>query len=238
MKGFRFAVRQIVPLMFAYLFVGLASGLLLNEAGYGPVWAFFSALLIYAGSMQIVMVTLMTSGVALPVVAVMTLLINARHVFYGISFMEEFRRIGKERGGFWRYPYMALTLTDETYSVLCSLKVPKELNRGKVIFTILLLCHMLWVFSCTLGAAIGQALPVDMAGIEFSATALFVAVVVNQWREAPSHLPAIVGVSSAVLFYFWLGPDRLILPALSASVVALVLLRARIPARAEEVSHE
>lgn len=238
MKEVRYAFRQVVPIMFAYIFVGLASGLLLQKAGYAPVWAFLSALFIYAGSMQIVMVTLMVSGVPLLLIAATTLFINARHVFYGLSFIEEFRAIGRRRGSFWKYPYMALTLTDETYSVLCALKVPQGLDRGKVEFAILLMCHMLWVVSCTAGAAIGSALPVDMAGIEFSATALFVAVVVNQWREAKSHLPALIGLASAILFYFVLGPDQLILPALSMSVVTLVLLKNRIPVSASEVPHE
>ncbi len=239
MKAFRFAALQTVPIIFAYLFVGLASGLLLNKAGYAPQWAFLSALFIYAGSMQIVMVTLMTSGVSLAVIAVMTLLINARHIFYGISFIEPFRAIGREKGNAWKFPYMALTLTDETYSLLVSLKVPDGIPRGKVQFYILLLCHLLWIFSCTAGAALGQMLPVDMTGIEFSATALFVAVVVNQWREAKTHLPAIIGVSSAILFYFVLGPDQLILPALSVSVIALMILKGRVaPALAKEAAHD
>lgn len=238
MKALRFALGQIVPLIFAYIFVGLASGLLLNQAGYAPVWAFLSALLVYAGSMQIVMVSLMVSGVPLFVIALTTLFINARHVFYGISFIDEFRAIGRRKGQGWKYPYMALTLTDETYSVLCALKVPGDIDRGQVQFYIQLLCHLLWIASCTLGAVLGSALPIDMSGIEFSATALFVAVVVNQWREAKSHIPAIVGVASAVAFYFLLGPDRLILPALSMSAVALMLLRGRIQPRLTEVPHD
>ena len=239
MKEIRYAFTQVVPIMFAYIFVGLASGLLLEEAGYAPVWAFMSALFIYAGSMQIVMVTLMVSGVPLLLIALTTLFLNARHMFYGISFVDDFRAMGKRRHSGWKYPYMALTLTDETYSVLCALKVPQGMDKGKVQFAILLMCHMLWVASCTAGAAIGSALPVDMAGIEFSATALFVAVVVNQWREAKSHLPALIGLGSAILFYFVLGPDRLILPALSMSVVALALVKNRIPtAAAVEVPHE
>lgn len=237
-KAFRFALKQIIPLIFAYLFVGLASGLLLHKAGYAPVWAFLSALLVYAGSMQIVMVTLMVSGVPLYMVAVMTLLINARHVFYGISFIDEFRQAGRGKGQGWKFPYMALTLTDETYSVLCALRVPAELDRHQVQFWIQHLCHMLWVCSCTLGAVAGELLPVDMTGIEFSATALFVAVVVNQWREARSHLPALIGLASAIVYYFVLGPDGLILPALSTSVVALVLLRKQIPTGAMEVEHD
>ena len=238
MKDFRYALKQIIPLLFSYLFVGIASGLLLHKAGYSPIWAFLSALLIYAGSMQIVMVTLMTSGVPLYMIALMTLFINARHIFYGISFIDEFRSIGQRRGQGWKYPYMALTLTDETYSVLCALRVPQGFDRQRIEFTILLLCHMLWVFSCTLGAMLGQMLPVDMTGIDFSATALFVAVVVNQWQTARSHAPAIIGFASAILFYFLLGPNGMILPALSVSVIVLVIFKERIPTQTLEAKHD
>ena len=105
-------------------------------------------------------------------------------------------------------------------------------------FAMLAMCHLLWIASCTAGALIGGMLPVDFAGIEFSATALFVAVVVNQWREAASHVPALVGLASALLFYLLLGPDQMILPALSASVVALALLKDRIAMRKPEANDE
>lgn len=110
MKSFHFAVKQIVPLLFSYLFVGIAFGVLISEAGYSVMWSFFAGMFIYAGSMQIVMISLMTSGVSLFMIAIMTFFINARHIFYGIGFVEKFKKMG------WKYPYMALTLTDETYS--------------------------------------------------------------------------------------------------------------------------
>jgi 4-azaleucine resistance transporter AzlC len=237
-KSYTYAFKQVIPILLSYVFIGIASGLLLSQAGYGPAWAALSALLIYAGSMQIVMVTLMTGGVSLAVVAITALLINARHLFYGISFIGEFRAAGRDNGQRWKYPYMALTLTDETYSVLCSLRLPAGEERRRVEFAILFLCHMIWIASCALGAAIGQALPVDLTGIDFSATALFTAVVVNQWRQAHSHLPAIIGFGSALLFYFLLGPDQMILPALSASVVTLLFVKKRIPTEALEGVHE
>ena len=223
MRSFRFALLQVAPLLFSYLFVGLAAGLLLHEAGYGVLWSFFSALLVYAGSMQIVMVSLLTSGAPLPMIAAMGFFINARHMFYGIGFVERFRAAGG-----WRYPYMALTMTDETYSVLCSVRYPPDVDGSKADFYIQLLCHLFWVFSCTMGALAGSLLPADLSGIEFSATAFFVAVVVSQWQQADSHIPAVTGLLSAVAFYFLIGPENFILPALSASLVALVLLRRRV----------
>jgi 4-azaleucine resistance transporter AzlC len=163
-------------------------------------------------------------------VAVMTFFINARHIFYGISFIEEFREIGKQKHSFWKYPYMALTVTDETYSVLCSLECPEGINKQKVEFYILFLCHMLWIASCTAGALVGNMIPLDMTGIDFSATAFFCVVVVNQWRQSKSHLPALTGLISAVIFYAILGADNFILPALSVSMIFLVVSKDRMTA--------
>ncbi len=222
MRTFRFAVRQIVPLLFSYIFVGIAFGVLIHEAGYSVFWSFLSGVFIYAGSMQIVMVSLMTSGVPLIMIALMTFFINARHIFYGIGFVARFRRMG------WKYPYMVLTLTDETYSVLCSIEYPEDIDEQKADFYIALLCHMLWIISCTMGALIGEMLPFDMKGIEFSATAFFVVVCVNQWRQFDSHIPAITGFVSAIAFYILLGAEYFLLPALSVSLITLIIMRERI----------
>jgi len=225
MNPMKYALKQMIPLVLSYLFVGLASGILLIKAGYSPIWAFLSASLIYAGTMQIIMVTLMTSDTPLYMIAIMALFINARHIFYGISFIDEFRNIGKQSKSYWKYPYMALTMTDETYAILSSLKCPIDLDKQKVEFNILFLCHIFWIVSCTLGAIIGNAIHINMIGIEFSATAFFTAVVVNQWRECKSYIPAITGFISAILFYLLIGKGNFILPALSASMIILVIFK-------------
>lgn len=206
-------------MLFSYIFVGIAFGILINDIGYSSLWAFLAGVFIYAGSMQIVMVSLMTAGLPLHMIAIMTFFINARHIFYGIGFVDKFRQMG------WKYPYMILTITDETYSVLCSIKYPDNMDEQKVDFYIALTCHLLWVFSCTAGALIGQLITVDMTGIEFSATAFFVVVCVNQWRQFSSHIPAIAGFASAIVFYMLLGADSFILPALSVSMIVLVIMK-------------
>lgn len=219
MKTFRFAAKQVTPLLFSYIFVGIAYGILMNQSGYSALWTFASAMFIYAGSMQIILISLMTSGVPLYMIAVMTFFINARHIFYGIGFVDKFRRMG------WKYPFMVLTLTDETYSVLCSLKYPEDVDEQKTDFYIAFICYCLWIFSCTAGALLGRMLPVNLTGIEFSATAFFIVVCVNQWLSFGSKIPAIAGFISGIIFYFLLGPDKFLLPALSASLIVLLVMK-------------
>lgn len=231
MEEIRFAFKQTVPILFTYLFIGIAYGILMQQAGYSPIWSFFSALFIFAGSMQIVMIPLMQTGTSLMTLAVTTFFINARHLFYGIGFIENFRKMG------WKYPYMVLTLTDETYSVLCSVKYKDGLDKEKATFFIALFNHCYWIAGCTLGSIAGQLLRWDMTGIEFSATAFFTVVVINHWKMNLSRTPIFVGAGSSILLYILLGADQFLTPALLISLIALILLKDRVTIKTEGTLH-
>ena len=219
LKTISFALKQIFPISFCYLFVGIAFGILMHHAGYSFLWTMTSAIFIYAGSMQIIMVSFMAAGMPIYMIALMTLLINGRHIFYGIGFIQRFRGMG------WKYPYMTLTVTDEVYSIFCSSQYPNNLNRKNIDFTIAFLCHLLWIVSCMLGSLLSTFETFNLAGIEFSATAFFVTVCINQWQQFKTHLPAIIGLFNALFFYICLGPNHFILPALAGSALLLLLLR-------------
>ena len=219
MKELRFAVKNTVPIFFTYLFIGIAFGILMSDAGYSVLLTTASSLFIYAGSMQLVMVPMMASGASLLSLAVMAFFVNARHVFYGIGFIEKFRRMG------WRSPYMILALTDETYSVLCSVKYDEGLDQARASFLIALLNHSYWIFGSFVGACAGRFLQFDMRGIEFSATALFLVVVVNQWRQYRSRLPFLTAAVSALGFYLLLGKEYFLIPTLVSCLAGLLLLR-------------
>lgn len=225
MRELRFAVRNTIPIFFTYLFIGIAFGMLMSDAGYGVLLSTASGLFIFAGSMQIVMVPMMTSGAPLPALALMTFFINARHIFYGIGFIEKFRRMGR------RCPYMILTLTDETYSILCSVQYEAGLDEDKAAFLIAMLNHLYWVFGCFIGACAGQYLQFDMRGIDFSATAFFLVVVVNQWHQYRSKLPFLTAAVCALGFYLLLGKEQFLIPSLIACLAALILLRKPIEAK-------
>ncbi|MBE6014220.1 MAG: AzlC family ABC transporter permease [Lachnospiraceae bacterium] len=218
MKEFRFAVKNTIPIFFTYLFIGIAFGILMSDAGYSILLTTASSLFIFAGSMQLVMVPMMTSGAPLPSLALMAFFINARHIFYGIGFIEKFRQMG------WRYPYMILTLTDETYSVLCSVQYEEDIDEDQAAFLIAMLNHLYWIFGSFIGACAGQFLQFDMRGIEFSATAFFLVVVVNQWQQYRSKLPFLTATVCALGFYLLLGKEYFLIPTLITCLVALILL--------------
>ena len=227
MRELRYGLKQTFPIFFTYLFMGVAFGVMMAKAGYGPLWSLASAFFVYAGSLQFVMVPLLQAHTPLLTMAVMAFFINARHIFYGVGMIDRFRTMG------WRFPYMVFSLTDETYSVLCSIQHPKGLDRQRADFFIALCDHCYWMAGCFLGGWAGALLPVELTGIDFSATAFFVVVAVNQWRQYPSKLPGLSGLCSAVVFFLLLGPDYFLIPALSVSLVVLIVRRRSVQAKLE-----
>lgn len=218
-KEIRFAFAQSVPVMLGYLFLGIAFGLMLQDAGYSFWWALLSSVVIYAGSMQFVLVTLLTGGASLLYTAAMTLFVNGRHIFYGLSFIEKFRGMGK------RYPYMVFSFTDETYSVLCGLKTPEGLDEKNISFMISLFDHIYWIIGSVLGAVIGQLITFDTTGVDFSMTALFVVIVLNQWMDSKEHRPAIIGGAVGIICLILIGAEGFLLPALTLTAAILMGVR-------------
>lgn len=217
-KHIGFAFHKTIPVMLGYIFLGMAFGLMLQNAGYNFLWAFLASAIIYAGSMQFVLVTLLTSGVSLIYAAVMTLFINGRHIFYGLSFVEKYKKMGKA------YPYLVFSLTDETYSVLCGTRVPEDMDEKKVYFWISLFDQCYWVAGSTLGALAGQYITFDSTGIDFSMTALFVVIVIEQWQEKEAHISAVIGAVCGIAFLLLFGADSFILPALLCAMLALLIM--------------
>ena len=215
----RFALRQSLGVLFGYLFLGTAFGILLRQAGFGALWALAFSGLVYAGSLQFVLAGFLAAPTALPTVALMSLFINARHLFYGLSFVERFASMGKKR------LYMIFSLTDETYSVLCGMdQVPAGVDKHGAMFLVALLDQLYWVAGSLLGTFAG-GLPLDFTGIDFSMTALFLVIFLEQWRGAKSHLPALLGLCCAGVFLLVLGADNFLLPALCTTVAVLLLAR-------------
>ncbi len=218
-ETWKYAFIQSVPVFFGYLFLGIAFGILLEQAGFHAGWALLSSLVIYAGSGQFLLVSLLERNASLAVVSAMTLLINGRHIFYGLSFVEKFRSMGR------KCLYMIFSLTDETYSVLCSLQPPEKVDPNKAMFRIALLDHSYWILGSFLGAMMGSLIPFDFQGVDFSMTALFVVIFLDQWKSMPSHIPAMIGIFSSLFFLVLLGSEQFLLPSLAATAAALFLCK-------------
>ena len=225
-KALAAAFPVTVPVLMGYLAIGIAFGLMLQEIGYNFIWAFFMSLTIYAGSGQYLGVTLLSAAAGLGTVAVMTLLINFRHLVYGLSMLEKFRGMG------WRKLYMIFSLTDETYALLSSAQAPVGVNPKNFYFAIALLDQSYWILGSVVGGVAGAVIPFSTEGVDFAMTALFVVIAVDQWTTYKKHLPALLGCAVTVVFLIVLGSffgqDQMLLVSLGVIVLLLLLLRDRL----------
>ena len=231
-KALAAAFPVTLPVLMGYLAIGMAFGFMLEAIGYNFIWAFFMSLTIYAGSGQYLGVSLLDAAAALGQVAFLTLLINFRHLVYGLSLLEKFRGMG------WRKFYMIFSLTDETYALLASAKAPEGVDPKSFYFSVALLDHIYWIAGSVLGSLLGAALPISTEGIEFAMTALFIVIAVDQWQSYPRHLPAGRGAGGTLACRGLVGPDSMLLPALCVIVVALLGLRGRLDAQAVKTTEK
>ena len=215
----RKAFTKSLPVMAGYMVLGIGFGILLKDAGYGLFWAFIMRLTIYAGSMQYVAVPFLASGASLITVALTTLMVNARHLFYGLTMIDKYKTAGKKK------PYLIFSLTDETYSLLCTDEIPDGVDRHWYQLLVSLFDQCYWILGSVLGSLVKELLAFDTAGIDFSMTALFVTVFVEQWLSTKNHWPAVIGLVSAAACLAIFGPDSFLLPTMIAITISLLLLR-------------
>lgn len=212
---FKEALISTMPVMAGYIVLGIGFGMLLQTRGYGVGWAFLMSLIIFAGSMQYVAIDLMTGGVSLITAALTTLAVNARHLFYGISMVDKYKA---EKKPLKKY-FLFWTLTDETYSLVCSNE------NEKYHFYVSSLNYSYWVLGSVLGSLLGEVIPFSMEGIDFSLTALFLTVFVEQWLTTKNHVSALVGVGASLLCLLLFGSEQFLIPAMVLIAVLLILLR-------------
>ena len=201
-----------LPVLSGYVVLGTGFGILLQSKGFGLGWAVAMSVFIYAGSMQYLAVDLLSGGAGLIATALTTLMVNARHLFYGISM------IGKYKDTGWRKPYLIFGLTDETYSLNCA-----EEKSADYYFLVTLFNQIYWVAGSALGAVLGTVLPFSTEGIDFSLTALFITVFVEQWRGTNDHIPALIGVGASVGCLAVFGAGNFLIPAMVIITAALAI---------------
>lgn len=218
-KAVKTAFRDTIPVMTGYVFLGFGFGILMYQSGYGILWSLTMSLFIYAGSMQYVAVTLLTGGASLLTAALTTVVVNARHLFYGISMVEAYKGTGKKK------PYLIFALTDETYSLVSANSIPEGISRHGYCFLVSMFDHFYWVSGTALGALAGSILPLNFQGIEFVLTALFVTIFVEQWLSVHDHRPAVIGVSATLICLLIFGKEIFLIPSMVIIALTLTILR-------------
>jgi len=218
-KLLKTAFIKTLPVMAGYMVLGFGFGIVAAENGYGVLWAAAMSIFIYAGSMQYVTVSLLSGGASLISSFLTTLMVNARHLFYGVSMLKAYKNVGKKK------PYLIFSLTDETYSLVCDHKAPDNQDFHKYCLFVSLLNHSYWVLGTLLGSLAGEFIGIDFSGVEFSMTALFITIFVEQWISAKNHFPALIGIFSSVVSLLIFGKENFLIPSMHLITVFLIIFR-------------
>ncbi len=206
-ETWKLAFVKSLPIMCSYFFLGAAYGIMMEETGFPWYVALLLSMTVYTGAFQFVLITFLSTGASLLTIAITALLMNSRQSFYSLTFLNDFKRMGK------RKLYMIHSLTDETYAVNCTLELPRK-EKEDTMFGVALLSHCYWMAATVAGAVLGQLIPFELEGIDFCMTALFVIIFMDQWKKASSHIPALAGLTCGIACLLIFGQSSFILPAL------------------------
>lgn len=221
-RALKAAFPHTIPIFTGFIFLGIAYGILMNSKGYGFGWTVLMSFIVFAGSAQYVAISLLTS-VFNPIYALLlTLMVNARHLFYGISMLEKYQNTGKFR------PYLIFGLCDETFSIICSTEPPPGVDRKWFMFFVTMLDHGYWVLGSAIGSLLGYMVSFNTRGLDFVLTALFVVIFIGQWKTQKSHSPAVIGVGCSIICLVIFGSSNFIIPSMIAILAILTIFRKKL----------
>lgn len=216
-KAFRCAFPHTIPIFAGFWFLGLTYGVYMNVSGFSFWYPALMSLTIFAGSIEFVTVNMLL-GAFNPLQALaMTLMINARHLFYGISMLDKYKGSG------WKKPYLIFGMCDESFSINYTADIPADIDRGWFMFFVTLLNHLYWFSGATLGGIFGSLIHFDTKGLDFVMTAMFVVIFMEQWMKEKQHKSALIGLGVSLACLILFGADNFIIPAMSAILAALTI---------------
>lgn len=220
--AFRAAFPYTVPILAGFLFLGIAYGIYMKSLGFNAMYPILMSLTIFAGSMEFVAATLLL-GAFHPMSALfLTLMVNARHLFYGMSMLDRYKGTGKKK---W---YLIFGLCDESFSINCTADIPVDVDKGWFMFFVTLLNHVYWVVGATIGGVFGALVQFNTEGLDFVLTALFVVIFLEQWRKGKEHQSALVGVGLSTVALILFGGSNFIIPAMLMILGVLTIFRKRL----------
>lgn len=208
-----------IPVLTGYAFLGMALGIYMSVAGFSVWLTLLMGLAIYAGSLEFLAVSILVAPYAPLQTFIVSLMLQARHLFYGITLLEKYKDSG------WKKPYLIHAITDETFSINCTAEVPEHVDRVWFYFFTSLLDHSYWVIASIIGGVLGNLIPFNSEGLEFVMTAMFVVIMLEQWLKDDDHSSAWIGLIASVGCLMIFGPDNFLIPTMICILAALTVLR-------------
>lgn len=218
-KSFRCAFPHTIPIFAGFLFHGMTYGIYMQVSGFSFWYPCLMSLTIFAGSVEFITVNLLL-GAFNPLQALaLTLMINARHLFYGISMLDRYKGTG------WKKPYLIFGMCDESFSINYTADIPADVDRGWFMFFVTFLNHLYWFSGATLGGIFGSLIHLNMEGLDFVMTAMFVVIFLEQWLKEKRHESSLIGLGVSLTCLILFGADNFIIPSMIAILAVLTLLR-------------
>lgn len=218
-RALKAAFPYTIPIFAGFWFLALAYGIYMNTAGFSFVYPMFMSMLIFGGSLEFIAVEMLLSPFAPVQTLIMALLVQARHLFYGISMLEKYSGLG------WKKFYLIFGMCDESFSINYTADVPEGIDRGWFYFFVTLLNQLYWVSGAIIGGLVGSLLKFNTEGLSFVMTAMFVAIFMEQWLKEKNHTSAFLGLGISVFCLIIFGPDSFMIPTMAGIVGTLALLR-------------
>ena len=228
LRALRCAFPCTIPILTGFCFLGMSYGLYMHVSGFSFWYPTLMALTIFGGSLEFVAVSMLLSPFAPVQVFLTALMVQARHLFYGLTMLDKYKGLG------WKKPYLIYGMCDETFSINCSADIPADVDRGWFYFFVTLLDQFYWVASAAVGALLGNLLTFNTEGLDFVMTAMFVVIFLDSWLKEPHHISHWVGLGASVLCLLIFGPDSFLIPTMVVILAALSALRGH-PAMRQEV---
>ena len=221
-RALRAAFPHTVPILTGFLFLGMTYGVYMSSLGFSWIYPTLMALTIFAGSMEFVTANMLL-GAFNPLQAfAMTLMVNARHLFYGLAMLDRFRGLG------WKKLYLIFGMCDETFSVTCSVRAPEGVDEGWFMTFVTLLDQLYWVLGAALGGLCETLLTLNTEGLDFVMTAMFVVIFLENWLKEENHTSSLLGLALPCACLVLFGAQHFILPSMAAILLALTALRGRL----------
>ena len=218
-RAFAAAFPHTIPIFAGFWFLGMAYGIYMNVSGFSFWYPMLMGLTIFGGSLEFVAVTMLLGTFAPLQTLVMALMIQARHLFYGIAMLEKFKGLG------WKRFYLIFGLCDETFSINCSAEIPEDVDRGWFMFFVTALNHFYWVSGAAIGGLLGSLLTFNTEGLDFVMTAMFVVIFLEQWMKEKKHYTALIGVAVSAVCLLLFGADGFMVPTMACILCLLTVCR-------------
>lgn len=229
-KALKAAFPYTIPILAGFWFLGLAYGIYMNVSGFSVIYPMVMSVIIFGGSLEFVAVEMLMSPFAPVQTIIMTLLIQARHLFYGISMLDRFKGMG------WKKYYLIFGMCDETFSINYTARIPEDVDRGWFYFFVTLLNHFYWFSGATIGGLLGNLLQFDTEGLDFVMTAMFVVIFMEQWFKEKHHASAWIGLAASVGCLAIFGPDNFLIPTMICILLLLSVFRNKMEGKEGETA--